>query len=342
MRNILLGFLLIAGYSSAQVSSSCDIPQALIDAYHKDIVQLATKRLVDIQSPDTVFVRVPQADYDSIAGGMAAILNATSIPESDSVFNLYCVHNHNGFPYDYAGFLVQVDTNYSWTDAWQSLNSLTGDAYIDTIMTRYSLDVVNFYNWSFGNYAELATDSAWNILAMVDTFELSPGVIIAEPNYFIGMAGTIEYNVVGTDRFYDFYFEFNDCFDGCDNYRKWMFKVDSACAVTYLGFTDWGAFGPQPLPPPLNCNIFTSVPRNISTDFSLYPNPVADKFTVVLPSHTSSEIKIYDAMGRVVLSQKVNTEKTSIDFSSYTSGIYLVEMNDGRSSITKKIIKTER
>jgi hypothetical protein len=339
MKKLLLFILGITSYASAQVSSSCDIPQLLIDNYNKDIVQLATKRIEDLQSADTAFVRVPQATYDSIAGGMAAILNATSIPESDSVFNLYCVHNHNGFPYDYAGFLVQVDTNYSWTDAWQALTSLTGDAYIDTIMTRYSLEVVNFYNWSFGNYAELATDSAWNILAMVDTFLLSPGVITAEPNYYIGTAGTIEYNIVGTDRYYDFYFEFNDCFDGCDNYRKWMFKVDSSCAVTYLGFTDWGAFGPQPLPPPINCNIFTSIDKNIAQDFILYPNPVADLFTVQFAVHSSAEIKIYDAMGRAVLSQKVNAERTVIDISSFSSGIYLVEVNDGSSSAFKKIVK---
>jgi hypothetical protein len=56
-----------------------------------------------------------------------------------------------------------------------------------------------------------------------------------------------------------FYFEWSDCFDGCDNYRVWHFKVVFKIAAwTYLGFDDWGFFGVLlPLPAPLNCNIST-------------------------------------------------------------------------------------
>jgi hypothetical protein len=339
MKKTLLFIFMVANAASAQVSSSCISPPLLISEYNKDIVQLATNRMVQIQSPDTAFVRVPQADYDSVAGGLAAILNATSIPESDSVFNLYCVHNQNGFPYAYAGFLVQVDTNYSWTDAWQSMTSLTGDAYIDNIMTSYSLSVVNFYNWSFGNYAELVTDSAWNILALIDTLELAAGVIMAEPNSLIGTAGMIEYDVAGTDRYYNFYFQFNDCFDGCDNYHEWSFRVDSNCAVEYLGFTDWGAFGNEPLPAPLNCNIFTRIEAAAGNDFELYPNPVSDKFTVQLAAGEKAFLKIYNVMGKTVLSQSINPSKSIVDFSEYSKGIYLVEITSGHKRLFQKFVK---
>jgi hypothetical protein len=340
MKKLLLTlciFSCIASY--AQVSSSCAVPPLLETEYNKDIVQLTTARLFQIQSPDTAIVRVPQVHYDSIAGGLAAIFNATSIPERDSVFNLYCVHNHNGFPYDYAGLLVEVDTSYSWTNAWQSLNIVTGNSFIDNITSTYSLDIVNFYNWSFGSYAELSTDSAWNILALSDTFLLEPGVITADPNYWLGMAGTIEYNVIGNYRYYDFYFEFNDCFDGCDNYRKWMFRVDTNCTVEYLGFIDWGVFGPEPLPSPINCNVFTTVPvTNAGEDLHIFPNPVSDKINLHITSDKAL-LRIYNSLGTIILSKQIDTENSVIDFSQYSSGIYIAEIfSEGRTAL-KKFIK---
>jgi hypothetical protein len=339
----LLSLCFIISFSCvlvAQVPSNCTIPSQLINEYNKDIVQLATNYLVQTGNSDTVYIRIPQAYFDSVASGLAAIFNAASIPERDSVYNLYCVHDHNGFPYDYAGYLVQVDTNYQWTHAWRALNTVTGDAYIDDITSTYSLHVVNYYNWSWGQYAELATDSSWNVFALSDTFELSPGVITAEPNYLIGMAGRIEYKVIGSDRYYNFYFEFNDCFDGCDNYHEWSFMVDSDCAVTYLGFTDWGVFGNQPLPPPLNCNEFTNMKEQLTgTDFQIFPNPSAGTMELHLPSFENSSLRIYDVAGIEIYSAKINSSNTLIDLSNTPDGIYIAEVNIGEKTSFRKIIK---
>jgi hypothetical protein len=336
----LIQFILVTSLAQSQVVSNCAIPQLLASEYNKDIVQLATAYLFQTQNADTVFVRVPQVYYDSIAGGLAAIFNATSIPERDSVFNMYCVHDHNGFPGDYAGFLVEIDTNYQWTHAWQTLNTVTGDAYIDYITSTYSLRVVNFYNWSFGQYAELATDSAWNIRALADTLRQSSGVINVDPNYIIGLAGTIEYKVIGTDRYFNFFFEFNDCFDGCDNYHEWSFKVDSNCSVTYIGFTDWGIFGNQPLPTPVNCNAFTALNENDAMeDFEIFPNPVSDKLSLQFPSNRRSFIRIYDVTGREVNSIEANSSSVTIDFNEKPDGIYIVEIITESITSFKKIIK---
>src|SRR5689334_20979117 len=101
MKNILLIIALFAFTANAQVTSSCDVPPQLDAAYHKDAVQLATNYLDQAQGPDTIYVHPPQYLMDDIKGGLAAIVNS-GLPEADSVFNLYCVHNINGFPGDYA------------------------------------------------------------------------------------------------------------------------------------------------------------------------------------------------------------------------------------------------
>ncbi len=99
MKKSLLIIVLVSLFNTAisQVPSNCTVPPLLASEYHRDITQLAVQRLFELQSPDTVLVTVPQAYIDTISNGLAAILNATSIVERDSVFNLYCVHNLKPF-----------------------------------------------------------------------------------------------------------------------------------------------------------------------------------------------------------------------------------------------------
>ncbi len=345
MKKLILLTLLVSIFDSiqAQVPSDCTVPQLLATEYNRDINQLATNRLFQLQSPDTVLVRIPQAYTDSISEGLAAIFNATSIPERDSVFNLYCVHNNNGWPGDYAGFLVQVDTNYSWTNAWQNLVTLTGDPLMDTILTRYHLTISNFYNWSFGTYAELSVDSSWNNLALIDSLQMVAGVLSAEQNSMIGEAGFINYSSIGDTRYYSFYFEFSDCFDGCDNYHNWMFKVNADCSVEYLGFVDWGIFGIQPLPSPINCNTFTSVPENNSqkADCYIFPNPSNGKFQLTvsgLSFENKSTVEIYNIQGEIIYHSTITNSNSEIDLSKEAKGIYFVKILDGKTILTKKIV----
>lgn len=345
MKKFLLLLIFVSTYSitQAQVPSSCSVSSLLANEYNRDIKQLATKRLFQLQSSDTALVRIPQVHIDTISEGLAAIFNATTIPERDSVFNLYCVHNSNGWPGDYAGFLVQVDTSYPWTNAWQNVITITGDPLMDTILTRYNLTITNFYNWTIGTYAVLSTDSTWNSFALIDSFLMVTGVLAAERNAFIGAAGKIEYNKIGNVRYYDFTFEFNDCFDGCDNTHTWMFSVHDDCSVDYLGFSDWGFFGIQPLPAPLNCNTFTSVAENNRQKVNclIFPNPSNGKFQFEvngLDFEKNSTCIVYNMTGETIHQSTITNKKFDIDLSDQTNGIYFVQINNGQSILTNKIV----
>ncbi len=316
----------------AQTPSSCIIPQQLADGYYRDIRQLATNDLFQTLSPDTDLVTIPQPSIDPIIEGMAAILNS-QLPESDSVFNIYCVHNFNGWPYEYEGFLVSIDTNFSWTQAWKNLITITGDPLMDTITSRYGLHITDFYDWSFGTYALLATDSAWNPDALIDTFQLVPGVLSAEQNYILGNAGNITYTDNGTERIYEFYFEFNDCFDGCDNYRKWTFKVYPNCSVDYMGFVDYGIFGVLPLPAPVNCNLYTSLPKTDVNhkQLSIYPNPANDFITIQLPEKINSNFQIMDVNGKIVKQVKITNTLMRLEVSDLPEGVYILKSSDEKN-----------
>ncbi len=309
--------------------SDCTLSPSFVDRYRRDITQLATYRLFQVSSTDTESIKVPKIAFDSVATGFAAIYNATDLPVRDSVFKLYCVHNLNGFPFAYAGLLVRVDLSYTWAKAWEMMNQITGNSLVDGLTARYHLRLTNFYHWSIGTYAELATDSSWNILALVDSFKLIPGIMAAQQNGLTNVAGTITYNVSDSFRYYYFDFEFDDCFDGCDAYRRWAFKVDKDCNVYYLGYFDWGYWGIQPLPAPTYCTAQTDVISPAKKRFRVSPNPAIDKVTIIPDGQPLRNItvSVYNTIGSVVKTTELAANSTlEIDISSLPSGVYLLVM----------------
>lgn len=348
---IFLTLISVFHVSIAQVTSSCGVPSLLKMEYKRDVAQLASYRIYQIQSPDTDLVQIPPAYSDSIFEGLAAIFNATSIPERDSVFNFYCVHNLNPFAGfgGYSGFLVKVDTNYAWTHAWQNLMTLTGDPLMDTILTRYHLKISNFYNWIIGDYAELSVDSSWNTYALIDSINLVPGVLMTELNSWVGVAGKISYEMIGNSKYYNFYFEYQDCFDGCDAYRNWKFKVNSDCSVEYLGLENWcfwdqlGTLGLCPFPAPINCNTFTPIEEieEKSGSVVIFPNPSDGIFQIELVGMEINEnpsLAIYNVLGELVYTSVFNSDTQQIDLGPISKGVYFVRINSGQTILTKKIV----
>lgn len=82
---------------------------------------------------------------------------------------------------------------------------------------------------------------------------------------------------------------------------------------------------------------------SVLTNFSLFPNPNNGNFTVKFNSVTGSEIKmaVYDIRGRQLLNKVVaNTGliEETLSLGGVGAGVYLVNIQDGDSVITKKII----
>jgi hypothetical protein len=296
--------------------------------------------MFELNSPDTALVQIPQAWQDTIMEGMSAISNAIAIPERDSVLNLYCVHDLVSSQHVITKeLMVSVDTSYEWTQPWQNLEALTGDPMIDTIITRYALEVSEFYNWSFANVALLATDSLWNIYALIDSLQAVPGVYYAEPNYFLGTAGLILYQKAGTDRYYDFWFQWNDCFDGCDNAHAWKFKVYEDCSVEYLGYEDWWVFDYQPLPAPENCNLFSATGEKVADHgFMVFPNPAIDRITIIADNKGRRGYSLTDLTGRTVRTGSF-TGQVVLDIADLPAGYYLLLLNKGGTHFYQKVVK---
>lgn len=303
----------------AQVSSDCSIPSLLRDIYDRDVKGLALKRMQAQDSPDNALIQIPEAVQDSIYEGMAAILNVRDqLTEADSVFNLYCVHDNFSSPAVY-GMIIGVDTDSPMATAWENSNTLTGVPVLDTLLLDQGFVLQNYISFGAGVFY---SDQIWNIAAIADSLVGTvAGIEYVEPDYLIGGAGRIGYNTDpdGT-RFYEFRYEWNDCFDGCDNFYTWNFAVAPDCSVTFTGSSQGGVFGNEPLPEPANCLLFTDTDTPpVAEDLTLYPNPVQE----VLQwqnAPTSGSWRIYNSLGQLI--QSGNWQANELNLQHLTKGIY--------------------
>ena len=71
---------------------------------------------------------------------------------------------------------------------------------------------------------------------------------------------------------------------------------------------------------------------------SVYPNPSNGLLQIELAELHDATITITDALGRVVLSQKVNEQRSSIDLSQEPKGIYLVSLQTAQGLFSQKLV----
>ncbi|MEL7220466.1 MAG: T9SS type A sorting domain-containing protein [Bacteroidota bacterium] len=320
MKHILLSVLLLSGVTLwSQIPSDCTINSALKEAYDRDIKGLAIKRMQATNSPELSSIEISEMIQDSILEGMAAIFNLSgTLAEADSVFNLYCVHDNAFTPAVY-GFILGVDTESPIAQAWEAGNTLTGNTILDNLLTIYNFELENYISFGAG---VLYTDQYLNLFALADSITASvPGIEYGEPDYIIGGAGVINYNAdQNGNRLYEFRYQWNDCFDGCDNFYSWYFTVTPNCEVIFTGTDEGGFFGIEELPSPTNCQLTTSTRSPIVwTDFALYPNPTTNTLSWKASS-TEGHWHIYNAQG--VLVQKGNWSINSLDVSNFPNGMY--------------------
>lgn len=85
--------------------------------------------------------------------------------------------------------------------------------------------------------------------------------------------------------------------------------------------------------------------KDISLQLQVFPNPVNDYLKLsVVPSATISiqslSYQLYDVNGKLVQNNNVESNETNIMMSGFTSGTYLLKVNQGNTNLkTFKIIK---
>ena len=73
----------------------------------------------------------------------------------------------------------------------------------------------------------------------------------------------------------------------------------------------------------------------VLSQFSLFPNPAKDQFTISLnKSIALDHVNIYNQLGQLISS----TQKTTVSTSGLSAGMYYVEVISNQGKATKKLI----
>ncbi|HCA07797.1 T9SS type A sorting domain-containing protein [Chryseobacterium sp.] len=76
-----------------------------------------------------------------------------------------------------------------------------------------------------------------------------------------------------------------------------------------------------------------------SYTFSFHPNPVKSVGTLTVKDNSEASFSLSDSSGKLVFRNKVFRNKTEIDFSTLTSGVYYLNVKQKDKESTQKIIK---
>lgn len=78
------------------------------------------------------------------------------------------------------------------------------------------------------------------------------------------------------------------------------------------------------------------------SDFSIYPNPSNGQFTLQhnLAGKGQPQLRVYNALGKLVLHQNITTSSTLIQGENLSKGVYLIQLSDGQSGtqLTRKLV----
>lgn len=347
MKKLLIILFILFSINSlkAQVSSSCDVPSDLFAAYDLDVKDLSIIRIIESNSPDTSQISLSQEHQDTIWSGLAAIYNAFSIPERDSVFDIYCVHNESGRNSVLSDQLnIGIDASCSWFYNWENLTIYTGNTALDNLLQQYGFSIDDFHTYSSGfTYASFSTDQIINMTALCDSIEvLSTEINFAESGYSMGDSKkSMSYDRIGDEQFYNFRIGWGDCPSGCINKYIWSFKVNySDCSVEYLG-TGQSLGSSQNIPDPDNCNITNTseIGGNI-LELSIYPNPAKDFINITIPSlvKESSTIEVLSINGELIESVSVNGREAQLLVEHWNKGLYIIRVKNNESVYTQKVL----
>ena len=336
MKTILYTAILLISVNISAQTLQYNIPEEVKNAYEYDITHLAYERIFDINSTYMDSIFIPEIVKDTIWNSFSAIFNSSLISERDSVIDIYCIHNENCWGENIQMITISIDNQTSWYNNWQNLTIETGNIYLDDLMSACNFELIDFYD---DETALLKTYKYINLVALFDSLETFDGI-----NSVLDVQSSCGHNSISYSKEADnSYFTFNMNFACgimvCSNHYIWEFKVDDLFNVELIE-SQHLISDESELPLIPNCNItsiqeFDNNKQNLN--FSIYPNPANEKFSISLDKKNKSEIQVLDISGKVVYQRNFSKE-INISTEKFKEGIYFVKVKNNDNVIIKKLI----
>jgi Secretion system C-terminal sorting domain len=77
-----------------------------------------------------------------------------------------------------------------------------------------------------------------------------------------------------------------------------------------------------------------------NNQFTIYPNPATESFTIESTNHKIKSIKVFNTLGEIISTTTPNNTKSIININQYANGIYFIEITDeDGNTVNRKIVK---
>jgi hypothetical protein len=212
--------------------STRELPAALAAAYKEDAARLAVREATTSTTSGEEGATIPPDRiayfYDLLTKIYWMGIDSANIPDLSGV---HC------FPYVHLRrILVTLTPDSQFEEPWGQGISLTSDLYVNQLFSRYGLKVNNFRRDPAG--ATLMLDANRDIItpALASAFSQIPGIRSAEEERMMGDGNNIEFGGEGKNQVaMRLSIGAGDCMAGCIQKKYWIFYVDAAGKVTYMG-----------------------------------------------------------------------------------------------------------
>ena len=89
----------------------------------------------------------------------------------------------------------------------------------------------------------------------------------------------------------------------------------------------------------INSSLLSTNNFELSSKLSIYPNPTKNLVTLALNGIDFTKVSLFDLNGRTIQTVNANSNKTTLDLSGLTSGIYLAKLETADGTAIQKIVK---
>lgn len=121
------------------------------------------------------------------------------------------------------------------------------------------------------------------------------------------------------------------------NLGRFLLRQDSSTETPTINFDElrigqtWAQVTPK--------SSTASVTRNEIDGFAVYPNPVnGNSFSLSTNSTDEKLVQVYNVLGKLVVSEKVSGQNSTINISTLTNGIYILKVEENGKIATKKLV----
>ena len=80
--------------------------------------------------------------------------------------------------------------------------------------------------------------------------------------------------------------------------------------------------------------------NTVENSINIYPNPVKDQLHINANMNIEN-IKVINAIGQVIVNQKIESQSHTLNTSNFNYGIYFIQIETKQGVVTKKFVVTE-